>query len=169
MTPDVHQRHCSPPQDRRPQARARYGVSISSRDDVQIAKDDSAGKHAKSRSNTQDLVARVASWAEAQRLWLPHNGSHVQVVAAAVIDAVQHPCVHDILRRHAVPVTVLSSAAETAAGVQSDLRFSFLEVKGSFKIYQEEMYSGQQLHVVPVVMLQACEPGIPDSNDMVRA
>lgn len=173
----VQPRCVSPPQERRSQTEARYGHRVSvpeSGDAVRpgarhpgIAMQPYTTKQPHIAVQQKTVVEKSALWAERRSMWLPYDGAYVQVVADAVVDVLRHPHASQLVKHRNVPVMILSSAAETAAAVHFHLRYSCLEARGSFQCHKEELDDGGFQHLVPVVMLQACRPGTPGTNDVV--
>lgn len=168
---DVQPRHVSPPQEARRQTRARYGNPAPVHDRSGGALDPeislASGKQPASAAQGKALVEHTALWVASGSMWLLYNGSYVQVVADAVVDALRHPYTSQLVKHRDIPVMMLSSAAETASAVRSSLRCACLEVEGKFEFHQEQLGGGEFQHIVPVVMLQACRPGIPGASDLI--
>lgn len=131
---------------------------------------------------SQNFVADVAARVEQLGLWLRYGPRSVRVVAAAVVD-VMRVQTGQVYRHKGAPVLLMCSDAQTTAQFAASLRCGCLERDGAFLLLQneeagcssggnqqeqpEEDLHGDQQHVVPVIMLQACEPGAPQKGDIL--
>lgn len=126
-----------------------------------------SGKQPTRAVQGKTLVEHAAFWVASGPMWLLYNGSYVQVVADAVLDALRHPDRNQLVKHRGIPVILLSSAAETASSAKSSLRCACLEVEGKYEFHKQQLGGGEFHHIVPVVMLQACRPGIPGASDLI--
>lgn len=130
----------------------------------------------------ETFLANVAARVEKLRLWLRYGSGCVRVVAEAVVD-VSVPEEGRVYRHRGAPVLLKWSDAETSAQVEATAVHGCLEREGAlFLLHCEEDGSscgggrrkqlqgelhGDRRHVVPVIMIQACEPGVPQAGDTV--
>jgi hypothetical protein len=127
---------------------------------------------------SQKFVEEVASRVEQLGLWLRYGSGFVKVGAAAVVDVMRVQGRGRVYRHRSAPVLLMCSDAQTSAQLAASLQFACLEQEGSFLLLQstdtahsrdegqhEQHLQGNVQHIVPVIMMQACEPGIPNRRD----
>lgn len=130
---------------------------------------------------SQIFVAVVAARVEQLRLWLRYGSGSVRVVAGAVVDVMRVPAEGQVYRHHGAPVLLMCSDAQTTAQFAASLRYGCLEREGAFVLLRsvadgsggnlqnepQEVRNSGRRHIVPVIMIQACEPGVPQAGDIL--
>lgn len=132
-------------------------------------------------ATAQDFVTSVGAKIEQLRLWLRFRSQLVRVVADAVVDAMRVQKEGDVYRHHGAPVLLMCSDATSAAQFARTIRCGCVQRDGEFlalcdkgagrcrtrNLQEEQAAQNSMYHVLPVVMLQACEVGHPQAGDMV--
>lgn len=167
----MQERNISPPQDKRHRAPPCYANDVASLGGGAAVNPCSnlsnGGMQSGSGLDERRMLERAALWVESGAMWLPYQGCHVQVVAEAVVDVLVHPRPSQLVKHKDVPVTIISSAAQTAALAMASFRYACLECGGRWDFHKVPLRGSAFQHIVPIVKLQACRPGVPGADDLI--
>jgi hypothetical protein len=120
-----------------------------------------------SEDDVEDILHTTARWFGEERIWFRTTAGLVRITSDSIVDVVTMPP-GELKKRLGIAVAALLSDALRKEDVSPESSIcACMSMDNIPKAFILDVGHGRKCHVVPVVMLRACELGTPKAEDVV--